>query len=175
MPPYLLPMVSTGSLRMVTSTVPTTTATIEPGTRLQRFGHKRMIASDRPATVVVAHVIVGRAPARATILDRNSAGSAAPNCRPSSARIWVERIVIAMPQVKPTVTGCGTNLIRLPSRRAPITNRMAPAIIVHSSRSARPYCATMSAIRPTNAPAGPPICTREPPRAETINPPMMPA
>ena len=79
-----------------------------------------------------------------------------------------------MPQVKPTVTGCGTNLIRLPRRSAPITKRMAPAIIVQSSRSARPNFATISAIRPTNAPAGPPICTREPPSAETRNPPMMP-
>ena len=47
---------------------------------------------------------------------------------------------------------------------------MTPAIIVHMYRPDTPYLATMPATTTTNAPVGPPICTREPPNAEMAKP-----
>ncbi|MCR6657526.1 MAG: hypothetical protein NVV63_17320 [Opitutus sp.] len=84
------------------------------------------------------------------------------------------KIVTAMPHVNPIVTGIGMKRINDPSRSAPIANMMVPASIVQISRFCSPYRAPTSATRPTNAPAGPPICTREPPSADTMKPPTMP-
>jgi len=47
---------------------------------------------------------------------------------------------------------------------------MTPAIIVTIKRPETPWAAMMPATITTNAPVGPPICTREPPRAEMKKP-----
>ena len=60
MPPKRLPMVSTGSDgKRTTATVPSSSATIEPGTRrCHDFGHKTIIASDAAAKASVLHCTV---------------------------------------------------------------------------------------------------------------------
>jgi hypothetical protein len=64
-------------------------------------------------------------------------------------------------------------LIIEPSLQAPSTIKMAPAINVQTTSASGPCFMTIGASSGTKAPAGPPICTREPPSAETRNPPMM--
>ena len=52
-------------------------------------------------------------------------------------------ITTAMPLVKPMTMEMGTKRMICPSRSAPIRKRMAPAIIVASSRLDMPYCSAM--------------------------------
>ena len=166
-------MVMTGSRNARTVKVPRMTATIEPGTkRAQAFGQSVMRAAEASPTATVGPLSEGSARTSAGILSKNSAGTV-PSCRPRKSFTCVSMIVIAMPQVKPVVTGCGMNLISVPSRAAPKANKNTPDMAVQIRRLGSPYCRMIAYTSPTKAPAGPPICTREPPRAETMNPPMI--
>jgi len=51
-----------------------------------------------------------------------------------------------------------------------MTTRITPAISVATVRPSIPYFWTMPYTMTTNAPVGPPICTRDPPNAETMKP-----
>ena len=79
-------------------------------------------------------------------------------------------MVSAIPLVKPTTIGYGMKWNMVPMRQSPITIRMIPAIIVATVSPAIPYCPTMPATMTMNAPVGPPIKKREPPKTETRNP-----
>ena len=67
------------------------------------------------------------------------------------------------------------NLMMVPSLNTPSSMRNRPASIVATMRPERPSegSLTMPKIITMKAPVGPPICTREPPRADTTKPPMM--
>src|SRR3984885_11569680 len=54
---------------------------------------------------------------RKGIFSSSGPGSAPLKDKPSSGLISLEKIVTAMPAVKPTVTGYGMNLMYVPSRR----------------------------------------------------------
>ena len=82
-------------------------------------------------------------------------------------------MMIAMPLVKPVTTGNGIYLIIVPNLHAPSTNKITPAISAQTTSACGPCDKTIGASNGTNAPAGPPICTREPPSSETKKPPMM--
>ncbi len=79
-------------------------------------------------------------------------------------------ITRAMPAVKPTVTGYGTNLITEPRRANPMRISSTPAIIVATASPSYPCCWTMPYTITMKAPVGPPICTRLPPKAEMRKP-----
>ncbi len=83
------------------------------------------------------------------------------------------KMMTAIPAVNPATTGYGMNLISTPSRNTPITTNITPAITVASANPPYPYPATIPASNGTNAPVGPPICTRLPPSAEIRNPAMI--
>ena len=68
------------------------------------------------------------------------------------------------------VTGRGMYFTAVPSPVTAINMRITPAIIVTIRRPETPWAAMMPATITTNAPVGPPICTREPPSAEMRNP-----
>ena len=93
-----------------------------------------------------------------------------PVLSPRKSLICVEAISSAMPLVNPIVTGRGMNLTAEPKPVRPISTSMTPAIKVTSARPGTPNFATIPATMTTNAPVGPPICMRDPPRAE-IRPP----
>lgn len=65
------------------------------------------------------------------------------------------------------------NLMMLPNRARPMITSNAPAIIVQMAKLAAPYLWPMPARMTMNAAVGPPITTREPPRAEMMKPAMM--
>ena len=92
---------------------------------------------------------------------------------PNRSFICVEKIVRAMPAVKPMIMGYGMNLITTPSLKMPSSSRMMPAITVATARPSMPNWPIMPATMTMNAPVGPPICTLLPPSRETIKPPMM--
>ena len=75
-----------------------------------------------------------------------------------------------MPLVNPMVTGRGMNLTAVPRPVRPMTTNIAPAITVTISSPETPNFAMMPATITTNAPVGPPICTRDPPSAEITKP-----
>ena len=79
-----------------------------------------------------------------------------------------------MPLVKPITTGRGMYFTAVPRPVMPSSISITPAINVHMNSPSRPYVATMPDTTTTNAPVGPPICTREPPRAEIVKPAMAP-
>src|SRR2546426_9739861 len=58
------------------------------------------------------------------------------------------------------------NLMAPPRRTAPKMMRITPAIMVAAASPSPPWRCTMAYTITTNAPVGPPICTREPPSAE---------
>jgi len=82
-------------------------------------------------------------------------------------------MMIAMPAVKPTMTGLGMNLMTLPRRASPMIRSMQPAITVAACSPAIPYCAVMPASTAMKAPVGPEICTRVPPAIEVTRPATM--
>lgn len=67
------------------------------------------------------------------------------------------KIVTAMPQVKPTVTGWGMWRISEPSRESPISVSIAPESITVTRRPFSPNFDVVAATSTMKAPAGPPI------------------
>jgi hypothetical protein len=112
---------------------------------------------------------VGSASHNTCALLKKSGGSGGVTS-PRKSLICESRIRTAMPLVKPVITDTGTKRIHEPMRATPMANSMSPAIIVQMSRFATPYRATIAYTITMKAPVGPPICTREPPRALTRKP-----
>ena len=99
----------------------------------------------------------------------NSLGTA-PVLSPKKSLICVEAIRMAMPLVKPTTTMRGMYRTAEPNPVTPIRTRKMPAMKVTSASPLMPKRAKMPATITTKAPVGPPICVREPPKAEITKP-----
>ena len=126
-------------------------------------------ASDTPAA---AGAKLERASQRAGIFARSLPGSCA-RVSPRSSVSWLAKMITAMPAVKPTVTGKGMNLMKVPSRRSPAAASIRPDRKVARISPLIPCPATVAATSTMKAPAGPPIWKREPPNIETRKPPTM--
>lgn len=127
------------------------------------------MASDPAASRNVAQLIEPRCAASTAILGRKADGAFCTP-KPKKSLICVLKISTAIPDVKPTVTGYGMYLIIVPRRAIPIKNKMTPAIIVQIARFSGPYFALIPYRITMNAPVGPPMETRVPPRPEIIKP-----
>ena len=77
------------------------------------------------------------------------------------------------PAVKPTVTGKGMNLMKVPSRKNPMAASISPDRNVARINPSIPCWATVAATSTIKAPAGPPLCNLDPPSSETKKPPTM--
>ncbi len=89
---------------------------------------------------------------------------------PKKSRIWVLAMRMAMPFVKPMITGRGKYLTADPIPVAPRIRSSKPAIMVQVNRPSMPYFAMIPETTTTNAPVGPPIWVFEPPSAEIRKP-----
>ncbi len=87
-----------------TTAVVTISATNGPGMRWLTRGQKTMIASASRADATADGLTVDDAGANAPHLARNSAGTA-PMRRPRRSLTWLEKMITAMPLVKPVTTG----------------------------------------------------------------------
>jgi hypothetical protein len=125
-------MVSTGSPTSHTAAVAPATATSSAGPRGKKRFISTMTVSAPAATATAAGFTVARTVQSADSFSRKSAGIA-PMFSPSRSRIWLEKMMTAMPAVKPVMTGSGMYLIQSPTRITPATTRMTPAIIVASA------------------------------------------
>ena len=123
-------------------------------------------------SATAAGVSVSRALQSAGSFSSSGPGSRS-GASPSSSLSWLTKMMIAIPAVKPTVTGNGMNLMKVPSRRKPSAASISPDRKVARISPSMPCCATAAATRTMKAPAGPPIWNREPPRAETRKPPTI--
>ena len=155
MPPNLLPMVSTGSLNTPTTSVASTSATMEPGTLPSlpenctlgpSAGSQRcqpmMTASDTSATPSAHGLIVCRCPHSAPRMPKKSPGILGM-CRPRKSFTCDSAISTAMPLVKPMITEMGMKRTSVPSLNSPIKNRSTPDSAVAMMRLPTPYCCTM--------------------------------
>ena len=163
------PMVSMGRLNRCAIAVVATNATKGAGTLREMRGHQISIAIVAAVMAVAEYEMVPAWAAYACHFAQKSTGTDAI-VRPNASLICPEKMMSAIPLVKPIMTGCGTNLITPPRRMAPMPMSRSPAMTVAMRRPSIPYFATIPAIMMTNAPVGPPICTREPPSAEMMNP-----
>lgn len=77
--------------------------------------------------------------------------------RPNRSLIWLEKMITAIPAVKPVTTGSGIYLIHVPNRASPAMTSIAPAISVARTRPSYPWVWMTSNTTTTNAPVGPPI------------------
>jgi hypothetical protein len=167
-PPNRLPIVSTGNPASAATAVPPTRATMYPGTRgIRRF--QITIDSRTPTASAVVSNDALIAPVSAAIRPMNSPGTSSSGM-PKKSFSWVLAMTSAMPLVNPMTTGLGMNRTAVPVPVSPMMTSRTPAIIVHMNSASTPYCATMPDTTTTNAPVGPPICTKEPPIAEMITP-----
>jgi hypothetical protein len=91
-------------------------------------------------------------------------------CKPSRSFIWLEKMLTAIPEVKPVITGCGMYLSSVPIRSTPAAISMMPASSVHRISPPYPNLSMTLNTTGTKAAVGPPICTREPPRSEMRKP-----
>ena len=166
-------MVLTGRWKSCTSKVVARIAISEPGTFLVTLGQKMVNPSATPATPTAQKLVVGRALAKVASLGRKRAGTLPGMVRPSRSPNWVVAMIRAIPVVKPTVSGNGTNFTNPPRRSSPITTSMTPASSVATASPSYPYFWTIPYTMTMKAPVGPPICTLVPPRAETRKPATM--
>ena len=96
------------------------------------FHLRRPTITARPSTVsaTAAGCVVPMYSANAFQRGTNSAGTA-PIRKPSMSFTWLEKMLTAMPAVKPVITGCGMYFISVPSRNRPAAMSISPASRVH--------------------------------------------
>ena len=156
MPPNWLEMVAIGKLNTAQAPDASATATSIAG---QRGCHRRSATMARivpAATAAALGETVPRTPHSANSFCSNGPGSCG-KFRPKSGFIWLAKMITAMPPVKPTVTGKGMNLMKLPSRSIPRAASITPERNVASITPDMPCCAAVAETNTIKAPAGPPI------------------
>src|SRR6266851_2061320 len=171
-PPNRVPMVSIGKWRRVTAAVAPKVTIIAPGTRFAYFRQAIMMASDTSERMVAGQEMVFQACANAFMRWKKSPGTWSIR-NPKKSRICVLAMRMAIPFVKPTMTGRGKYLTAVPMPVTPSKTRRTPAIMVQVKSPSMPYFATIPETTTTNAPVGPPICVFDPPSAEIKNPVTM--
>src|SRR5277367_6284547 len=111
MPPNWDPMVSTGSLSTTVASAARATTISMAG----QLGRQKRKAANSATHVTerlsAAGENVDRFDHRNGIFSRSGPGSAPLKDKPSSGLISLEKMVTAIPAVKPTVTGYGMNLM----------------------------------------------------------------
>ena len=103
-PMVSMPWMPSFSRRKYTATVITTMATSEPGTRLDTLGVSAIKAMDSTPTPSAQGFSVAKCPTYTVHFWMKSAGTSAI-CKPKRSFICWEKMVSAMPLVKPTTTG----------------------------------------------------------------------
>jgi hypothetical protein len=140
--PKRLPIVSTSSPPSCTTSVVTMSATNGLGTFVVTRGQRSTIASPSSATSAATGSAVPIASPYAPHFSTNSAGTV-PIVRPRKSLTCDEKMMSAIPLVKPMITGCGMNLMAAPNLRSPMATRITPAMSVATMSPSTPYCWTI--------------------------------
>ena len=171
------PMVATENegtylCKIAVPSVSTPIASSGAGIFLMTFGSSRSSASVSAATAASESDAPCRASHSAATFSTYDSGIFGTGSANASL-IWSVAITVAMPAVKPVVTGCGMNWMRRPSRANPIATRNTPAISPEISRPERPCFVTIGARMTMKAAVGPVTWYFDPPRTATIEPATM--
>ena len=157
-----VPSVSAGTPSAHAANVTVPIATSGAGTRRVRRGARRRSASVAAATPHSTSEALPRAAHRAATLSGKRSGMRA-TCRPSTSFSWRVAITVAMPAVKPVVTGCGMNSTSRPRRAAPIPTSRRPAMRPAVRSPERPKRDTIGPRTTTKAAVGPVTWNLDPP------------
>ena len=101
----VMPVTPKYSFITQTASVTSTMAIREPGIRFDIFGVNIIMASDTIDTAAVIQLTEPILDMYTFHLPMKSAGAASVSVRPKKSGIWVEKIVSAIPAVKPTTIG----------------------------------------------------------------------
>jgi hypothetical protein len=105
MPPNRVPIVSTGRPKTYAASAAAATAISMPGQEGRSRLSPRMTPIVRAATPTAAGLTVPAASPSATSFSISSPGSLPGSARPNNSLSWLAKMMTAMPDVKPTVTG----------------------------------------------------------------------
>ena len=83
---------------------------------------------------------------------------------------WARKITMASPLTKPSITGCGTSRMNLPSRNAPASTCRMPISTTVAKRYSTPWLATRATMTTASAPVAPEIMPGRPPSSAVIRP-----
>ena len=145
----------------ITNNVTTMIAASEAGTTLVNFGRKWMIAivsATRPS------MIASGLPAIHSICPSTPAVLNCPSC--------ARKITIASPLTNPSITGCGTMRMNLPSLRTPASTCRTPIRTTAANMYSIPCSATSATSTTASAPVAPEIIPGRPPKTAVIRPTM---
>ena len=142
------------------------------GTRRVSFGTSKRRASVAAATPSSAQDPLARACQSAATFSTKVSGMRATS-RPRTSLTWRVAITVAMPAVKPVVTGYGMNWMKRPRRAAPIATRRTPAMRPAVRSPEMPWRVTIGARITTNAAVGPVTWNFEPPASAATVPAMI--
>ena len=160
MPPNFEPIVSrlTPSFDSATAIKPEATIVISrPGQWGRYLRHHRISPIDRPLTSIAAGLMVPMAAAIALNLGISAPGSRPASCSPNRSTSWLQKMITAIPEVKPTVTGCGIYLMIAPSLKKPKASIITPDSSTASISPSMPCRSMVTETSTMKAPAGPPI------------------
>ena len=163
------PIVSIGSPKMAAIVLTTRIAMSDPGRRGCSRGATSMIAATT-ATVARVNAASGNS---AVAKDSNAATPAfglSAGTLPSAAGTCCRKMMIAIPSVKPSMTGHGMKVTARPKRNNPPASTMSPASRHTAARMPVPWSAITGPSTTTMAPVGPETCTFEPPKIAATNP-----
>jgi hypothetical protein len=153
-PPKRLPTVATSRCNAQAAKLATATPIRYAG---QCGRHRRAAAIDKAATPTACALTVGAALANAASFGTNGPGNVPLTVMPNRSASSPEKMITAMPAVKPTVTGYGMYLTKVPSRSRPTASMITPDISVASRSPLSPWRVKVAATSTMKAPAGPPI------------------
>ncbi len=120
-------MVSTGKPKAQTTNPPTKTPTTGAGMRGVKYRTKNIKISVPRAMAKVAKCKSPISEKYKAHFEMKSGGTCSKD-KPKKSPIWEEKIVRAIPAVKPVVTGYGIYLIMEPSLKKPARASMQPAM-----------------------------------------------
>ncbi len=113
-PMVRIPSTPQNVLSAQTTAVTTTIAVSAPGSLCEILGVKMIRSIEPRPTRVVARLRVPKCEIYTSHLPRKSPGIFSLMVSPKKSGIWVEKMVRAIPAVKPTTIGYGINLMTVP-------------------------------------------------------------
>ncbi len=165
----IAPMTGTGQCNTALSAVARMMPSSEAGKRSDHFlGHRSMVRiTTVPSTTACQSTVK---PPRKKPKNFSVAECAPGVWIPRKLSIWPMKMIKAMPEVKPVITGAGTKAMKRPSRSRPMTSSRTPAIAPASQMPVSPYCWASTISTALIAPVGPEIWYGAPESAPMTSP-----
>ena len=148
-------------------------ATSEEGRAVVKRGRKWIISMVRATRPTSMYNWAPSSQATSTMLPSMKVPASQPGS-PSTPNwlSWARKITMARPLTKPSITGCGTMRMNLPSLNKPALICRIPISTTVANRYSTPWSATSVTITTASAPVAPEIMPGRPPMQAVIRPTM---